>query len=453
MEDLNFKTNSGIPPQNIEVEEAVLGGILLDPSAIERVCDKLKPEHFYLSGHSIIYRGMALLHSQGLPTDLLSITNWLTDNNLLTKVGGEMGGRNKLASLLDRTVSAVNVDTLAEVIIDKYLRRQLIKAGNEVVQLGYETETDLDIILNKSEEKVFSVTQTQRKAGFSNAQEIGIKNYQTTVEIYNGLIPPGIPSGFYDLDAITSGFQRSDLIIVAGRPSMGKTAYAINVANNVAKIGLPVAVFSLEMSKEQLTARIQSSDSKIESSYIRTGRLSQNQWEDYASATNSLSPNLFISDDSNISVGEIRSQLRSLIKEQGQLGLVVIDYLQLMSEPRYAKSDNRVMELSYITKTLKITAKELQVPVICLSQLSRGVEGRTNKRPMMSDLRDSGATEQDADIVMMLYRDEYYNAETIDRGIAEVIIAKHRNGPTGTVKLLFDSQYTQFKNMAKSEGW
>lgn len=449
-EELDFKPNGhGIPPQNIEAEEAILGGVLLDPEAIGRIIDKISPDAFYISAHRDIYKAMVVLHYQAKPTDLISVTNWLTDNDILMKVGG----RNKLATLIDRTVSAVNIDALADMVNEKYLRRQLIKAGNEIVQLGYETQTDLDVVLSKSEEKVFNITQSQKKEGFLDYQSIAITNYQRSSDVQSGKIPPGISTGFYDFDAMTSGLQREDLIIVAGRPSMGKTAWALQVANYISKSGLPTAVFSLEMSKEQLTQRIQSSDTQIDTTSLKNGKLTQQQWEVYCNTTGISKP-LFICDDPNINVGEMLSMLRSLIKEQGQLGLVVIDYLQLMSEPRYARSDNRVQELSFITKSLKGIARELKVPVVCLSQLSRGVEARTNKRPMMSDLRDSGATEQDADLVVMLYRDEYYNPETVDVGVAEIILAKHRNGPTGTVKLLFDSQYTEFKNMSNvSGGW
>lgn len=450
MEELCFKgEGNSIPPQNIEAEEAILGGILLDPEAINRIIDILSPDAFYVSTHRDIYKGMMVLHYQGKPTDLLAVTSWLTDNDILMKVGG----RNKLATLVDRTVSAINIDTLADMVNEKYLRRQLIKAGNEIVQLGYETQTDLGVVLSKSEEKVFSITQLQKKGGFSDYQSIAITNYLRSCDVQSGKIPPGISTGFYDFDAMTSGLQREDLIIVAGRPSMGKTAWAVQVGNYISKNGLPTAIFSLEMSKEQLTQRIQSSDTQIDTTSLKNGRLSQNQWEAYCGTTGISKP-LFICDDPNINVADMLTSLRSLISEEGQLGLVVIDYLQLMSEPRYAKSDNRVMELSFITKSLKGIARELKVPVVCLSQLSRGVESRTNKRPMMSDLRDSGATEQDADLVIMLYRDEYYNPETVDVGVAEIILAKHRNGPTGTVKLLFDSQYTEFKNMSNvSGGW
>ncbi|MCF4967431.1 replicative DNA helicase [Nostoc sp. CMAA1605] len=449
-EELSFESrgSNSLPPQNIEVEEAILGGILLDPEAISRVSDRLLPEAFYIKAHKDIYQAAIRLHAQGKPTDLLSVTSWLADNDLLTRIGG----RNKLATLVDRTVSAVNIDALAGLVMEKYLRRQLIKAGNEIVQLGYETETELPIVLDQAEQKVFGVTQERPQSGLIHIAETLINNFQEIEERNQGIALPGIPCGFYDLDAMTSGFQRSDLIIVAGRPSMGKTAFCLNLANNIAaSMRLPVAVFSLEMSKEQLVQRLLASEAQIESGYLRSGRLSQTQWEPLSRAISMLSEMpIFIDDTPNITVTQMRSQARRLQAEQGvELGLVVIDYLQLME----GGGDNRVQELSKITRSLKGLARELSVPVIALSQLSRGVEARTNKRPMLSDLRESGSIEQDADLVIMLYRDDYYNSDSPDRGIAEVIVAKHRNGPTGTVKLLFDPQFTKFKNLARSGGY
>ncbi|MEH1842032.1 MAG: replicative DNA helicase [Nostoc sp.] len=443
-EALNFQGDGSdrLPPQNIEAEEAILGGILLDPEAISRVSDRLLPEAFYISAHKDIYQATVRLHAQGKPTDLLSVTSWLTDHDLLARIGG----RNKLATLVDRTVSAVNIDALASLVMDKYLRRQLIKAGNEIVHLGYETETELPIILDQAEQKVFGVTQERPQSGLIHISDTLINNFQDIEARNQGIALPGIPCGFYDLDAMTSGFQRSDLIIVAGRPSMGKTAFCLNLAHNIAaSYKLPVAVFSLEMSKEQLTQRLLASEAQIESSYLRTGRLSQTQWEPLSHAIGILSEMpIYIDDTPNITVTQMRSQARRLQAEVGtELGLIVIDYLQLME----GAGDNRVQELSKITRQLKGLARELSVPVIALSQLSRGVETRTNKRPMLSDLRESGSIEQDADLVIMLYRDEYYSPDTPDRGIAEVIIAKHRNGPTGTAKLLFNPQFTKFQNL------
>lgn len=445
-EEIIFQGNGGnrLPPQNIEAEEAILGGILLDPEAIGRVSDRLLPIAFYISAHKDIYQAALRLHAQGKPTDLLSVTSWLEDHDILSRIGG----RNKLASLVDRTVSAVNIDALAGLVMEKYLRRQLIKAGNEIVHLGYETETELPTVLDQAEQKVFGVTQERPHSGLTHISDTLINTFQDIETRHQGIALPGIPCGFYDLDSLTSGFQRSDLIIIAGRPSMGKTAFCLNLAHNIAaSYKLPVAFFSLEMSKEQLVQRILASEAGIETSYLRSGRISQTQWEPLSRAIDKLSDiPIFIDDTANITITQMRSQARRLQAEQGtELGLIVIDYLQLME----GAGDNRVQELSRITRSLKGLARELCVPVIALSQLSRGVEARTNKRPMLSDLRESGSIEQDADLVVMLYRDDYYNPDSPDRGIAEVIIAKHRNGPTGNIKLLFDPQFTKFKNLAK----
>jgi len=430
-----------LPPQNIEAEEAILGGILLDPEAISRVWDRLLPEAFYISAHKEIYQAAQKLHSQGKPTDLLSLMAWLSVNNLLTRIGG----KTKLAQLVDRTVSAVNIDALATLVMDKYLRRKLIQSGNEIVQLGYETQTELATVLDEAEQKVFSITQERPQQGLVALSDTLIHTFQDIESRHQGIALPGLPCGFYDLDAMTGGFQRSDLIIVAGRPSMGKTSFALNLAHNVAAFHkLPVAIFSLEMSKEQLVQRLLASEAGIESNRLRAGRVSQNEWEPLSRAIGILSEMpVFIDDTPNITVTEMRSQARRLQAEQGgEMGLILLDYLQLME----GSGDNRVQELSKITR-------ELNVPIIALSQLSRGVESRNNKRPMMSDLRESGSIEQDADLVIMLYRDSYYNPDSPDRNVSEIIVTKHRNGPTGTVKLLFEPNLTKFMNLAKNKNY
>jgi replicative DNA helicase len=443
LQEPNFSAfSNSLPPQNIDAEESILGGILLDPEAIGRVADLLVAEAFYINDHKEIYKAALALHNQGKPTDLMSVTTWLYDHELLEKVGGQ----SKLAQLVDRTVSAVNIDRFAALVIDKYLRRQLIEAGNEIVQLGYETSLELETVLDKSEQKIFGLTQKRPQQGLVPISETLIQAFQEIESRHQDTAIPGLPSSFYDLDAMTGGFQRSDLIIIAGRPSMGKTSFAVGMARNIAE-NLPVAIFSLEMSKEQLVQRLLASEAGIESNYLRTGRISQNQWGALSHALGTLSElPIYIDDTANQTVMQMRSQVRRLLAEKGgELGLVLIDYLQLMEG---SGSENRVQELSRITRSLKGLARELNVPVIALSQLSRGVEARTNKRPMMSDLRESGAIEQDSDLIIMLYRDEYYNENTPDRGIAEIIITKHRNGPTGVVKLLFDPQFTRFRNLA-----
>jgi replicative DNA helicase len=443
LQEPNFSAfSNSLPPQNVDAEESILGGILLDPEAIGRVADLLVAEAFYINDHKEIYKAALALHNQGKPTDLMSVTTWLYDHELLEKVGGQ----SKLAQLVDRTVSAVNIDRFAALVMDKYLRRQLIKAGNEIVQLGYETSLELEIVLDQSEQKIFGLTQERPEQGLVPISDTLIQTFKEIESRHQDTAIPGLPSEFYDLDAMTGGFQRSDLIIIAGRPSMGKTSFAVGMARNIAE-KWPVAIFSLEMSKEQLVQRLLASEAGIESNYLRTGRISQNQWGALSHALGTLSElPIYIDDTANQTVMQMRSQVRRLLAEKGgKLGLVLIDYLQLMEG---SGSENRVQELSRITRSLKGLARELNVPVIALSQLSRGVEARTNKRPMMSDLRESGAIEQDSDLIIMLYRDEYYNENTPDRGIAEIIITKHRNGPTGVVKLLFDPQFTRFRNLA-----
>ncbi|MEO1519176.1 MAG: replicative DNA helicase [Cyanobacteria bacterium J06633_2] len=434
-----------LPPQNIEAEEAILGGILLDPEAIGRVLEVLQAEAFYINAHREIYQAAIALHSQGQPTDLMSITAWLSDRKLLDKVGGQ----SRLVQLVDRTITAVNIDQYAQLVMDKYFRRKLIQSGTHIAQLGYETSSPLEHILDESEQTIFAITQDRPKQGLVATSDILISTFADIENRAEGVALPGIPCGFYDLDAMTQGFQRSDLIITAGRPAMGKTSFVLNIARHISggPNKQPVAVFSLEMSKEQLVYRLLSAEAKIESGRLRSGRISQHEWGPLGHAISNLSQlPIFIDDTPNISVNEIRSKCRRLQAEQGgAIGLILIDYLQLMEG---SGSENRVQELSKVTRSLKGLARELNVPIMALSQLSRGVESRTNKRPMMSDLRESGSIEQDADLIIMLYRDEYYNPDTPDRGISEVIITKHRNGPVGTVKLLFDPQFTQFRNLA-----
>jgi len=433
-----------VPPQNLEAEEVVLGGILLDPDAIGRVADILQPEAFYLGAHREIYRTALMLHSQGKPTDLTAMGAWLADTGQLEKVGGTA----RLSELVDRTLSTASLETVARLVMDKHLRRQLIRSGNNVIRLGFDQAKPMEQVLDEAEQEIFAISQSKPSAGLTPTAAILTSTFNEIESRSLGTSVAGIPVNFYDLDAITQGLQRSDLIIVAGRPAMGKTSIVLNIAKNVAQLhDLPVCVFSLEMSKEQLTYRLLSMEVGIESGRLRTGRLQQEEWPLLGQAINTLGQlPVFIDDKPNAGVLEMRSLCRRLMAEQGRdLGLVVIDYLQLMEG---STPDNRVQELSRITRGLKGMARELNVPVIALSQLSRGVEARTNKRPMLSDLRESGSIEQDADLVLMIYRDEYYNPDTPDRGITEVIVTKHRNGPVGTVKLLFEPQFTRFRNLA-----
>jgi len=434
--------NNLLPPQNIEAEEAILGGILLDPDALGRIVDSLTIDAFYVSAHRTIYQAALSLHGQGQPTDLMTVSTWLQDHHHLEEVGGIV----KLTQLLDQTVSAANIDRCTGQVMEKYLRRQLISAGHEIVELGYDTTQNLDVVLDAAEQKIFGLTQKRPQAGLVAIAETLIQTYADLEKLHEKTASPGIETTFYDLDAMTGGLQRADLIILAGRPSMGKTALGLSMAANIAKkYQFPIAIFSLEMSKEQLALRLLASEARLEGNKLRTGHLSLMDVEKISVALGNLSGlPIYIDDTASITVMQIRSQVRRLQSERKEnFGLVLIDYLQLME----GGSENRVQELSKITRSLKGLAREINAPVMALSQLSRGVESRNSKRPMMSDLRESGSIEQDADLIMMIYRDEYYNADSPDRGIAEILITKHRNGPTGIVKMLFEPEFTQFLNL------
>ena len=441
-------TGDRLPPQNIQAETEILGGILLDPDALARVAEILKPEAFYLTAHQEIYRAAMLLAAQGRPTDLTSVSAWLDDRELLER----MGGTSALRKLVEQTPSSINIDQYAKLVADKYVRRQLIRASSAAASLAYDTSMDIPLVVDRIEQEIFEVTQDRIQKSLVPASDILLNIFAQLEEKaeQEGALP-GIPTGFYDLDTKTQGLQRSDLVIVAGRPSMGKTAICLNMAHNIAaQVRLPVAVFSLEMSREQLVQRLLASEAKIESHRLRSGRISEHEWQRLSQSIGRLSElPIYIDDTTNATVTEIRSKTRRLQAETGgALGMVLLDYLQLMEG---SGSDNRVLELARITRGLKALAKELNVPVVVLSQLSRAVESRSDKRPQLSDLRESGSIEQDADLVLMLYRDEYYDPGTTEKGLAEVIIVKHRNGPTGTVKLLFENQYTQFRNLANPE--
>ncbi|MBD2451364.1 replicative DNA helicase [Nostoc sp. FACHB-152] len=450
--ELNFTSQQDrLPPQSIEAEEAILGGIMLDPAAMSRISDRLVSDAFYINGHKDIYQAAQRLYSQGLPTDLLCITNWLSDNGLLLRIGG----RNKLATLVDRTVTAVNIDALADLVMEKYQRRQLIKAGTEIVQLGYATEAEFTNVLDEAEQKVYGIASEQNKSDLVHISH-ALANTFTEIEArHAGTASPALSTGFYDLDSILGGgFRKGRLYVLAARPSVGKSALAGNLALNVAKTGqFPICVFSLEMSTDEYVQRFLSSESGIENNFLETGNVSDGQWQPLSQAISALSEQqIFINDESCPSLNEIRSQVRRISSHYGGVGLVIVDYLQLMAEAADSRA-NMTERVAEISRGLKKLAKDLDVPVLALSQLSREVEHRNDKRPILSDLRSSGAVEQDSDVVIMLYREEMYNPDTPDRGIAELIIRKQRNGPTGTVKLLFDHQFTRFKNLSRGRNF
>jgi replicative DNA helicase len=387
---------TSLPPQNIEAEEIILGGVLFDPNAMGKIIDILPPEAFYVNAHRQIYEAARNLYFQGQPVDLMTVTTWLNDHSLLDKVGGTP----KIVSLLDRTVSSANIDRYVPLITDKYIRRLLISTAKEISELGYDTTKDLDQVLDEAEQKIFKLTQARIQQGLVPLSETLIDTFTEIQNFQDKLALPGISSEFYDLDALMgSGFQRSDLIIIAGRPAMGKTSFALNIASNIAKEhDLAVAIFSLEMSREQLAMRLLSSEGKLGSSRLKTGRMTEQEMEPLMTAMGKLSElPIYIDDSGNLTVMQMRSEVRRLQAEKkGKLGLVLIDYLQLME----GSSDNRVQELSRITRSLKSLAREINAPIIALSQLSRAVEQRTNKRPMLSDLRESGCLSGDSLVTM-----------------------------------------------------
>jgi replicative DNA helicase len=433
------------PPHSVEAEIAILGGLLIDPEAIARILDKLPPEAFYLSSNRLIFQAVLAVHTAHKMVDPVAVLTQLRESATLEKIGGQ----SVIMNLVANTVSAVNVDLYAEMIVDKWHRRQIISAGHQIVATGYSQE-ELPDLCNQAEQAIFTVTQgTQTQGTLAKAGDIAIAVFDRIEAVQDGRIQPGIPTGFYDLDSMTKGFQRSDLIIVAARPAMGKSAFATNVAESVATNGRNVILFSLEMDREQILTRMIASRSRVDSGRLREGQVAAQEWEPLGHTLSQVATLPFWVDDfPNPTCNHIASTCRRHVSEFGHLDLIVIDYLQLIQGDAKG-GENRVQELSKITRSLKSLARALKVPIVALSQLSRAVETRTNKRPMMSDLRESGSIEQDADLIMMLYRDEYYHPDTPDRGIAELIITKHRNGPVGTVKLLFESQFTQFRNLAR----
>lgn len=438
--------NDQLPPQNIEAEEAILGGILLDPDATQMLADTLVTEAFFIQAHQHIYHAALQLSLQHKHIDLLSITSWLTDHNLLEKVGG----KNKLANLVARTVSAINIDGLAELVMDKYHARSLIAAANQILKLAYDESVPIAERLDLAEQKIFSIrNHSQTDKSVQMNRDISVINFEEIERKSRGEEDPAITTGFYDLDAlIGGGFQPEQLIVLGARPSMGKSSLASQLALSIAADhNAPTMIFSLEMSGKEINKRFLSSESGIEMVYLTSGKIRDSQWEPLSRAVDNIhNPTLMIDDSTGSTPLQIRSKLRKAMAQYGQVKLVVIDYLQLMVD----SSSNRLPQMiGAVTRELKLLARECNVPIMLLSQLNRGVEDRTNKRPMLSDLRDSGRIEEDADMVLGVYRDEYYNPDTPDRGIAEVIVMKNRNGGTGTIKLLFEPHFTRFKNLKR----
>jgi replicative DNA helicase len=438
-----------IPPHSIEAEQSVLGGLMLDNRAWDQIADRLRESDFYRHDHRLIYRVMSRLSEQNKPLDVLTVSESLRELHELDNAGGEV----YLFELANNTPSVANIRAYADIVRERSVLRQLIATANEIAGCAFNPQGRSSTeLLDEAERQVFAISeQGSRAGGPANINEFLAKTMERIDQLANSDDPiTGIPSGYHDLDSMTSGLQRSDLVIIAGRPSMGKTTFAMNIAEHVVmKSKLPVLIFSMEMPGESIVMRLLSSLSRIDQLKIRTGKIEEQDWPRVISTVSMLSEApLFIDDTPALSPVELRARARRLMKEHGQIGMIVIDYLQLMQVP--GNSENRTAEISEISRSLKSLAKELNVPVVALSQLNRGLEQRADKRPVMSDLRESGAIEQDADLIVFIYRDEVYNDNSPDKGTAEIIIAKQRNGPIGKVRLTFLGQYTCFENFTKN---
>ena len=435
-----------IPPHDIEAEQAILGSMLIDKDAVINAIEVLKEEDFYREDNKTIYSAMLSLYARSEPIDIITVKSELTQIGKFETVGG----LEYLASLPDKVPVVSNIENYIQIVEEKSILRKLIKASNEISQMGYEQTEETERIMDVAEKKIFDIMQNRNTKGYTPIKEVLINAIDELEKLYNhkGGIT-GIATGFIDLDRITAGLHNSDLVLIAARPAMGKSAFALNIASHVAiREKIPVAVFSLEMSKEQLGSRILCSEAMVDSNKVRTGNIEEEDWIKLVSAVGPLSEaDIFIDDTPGISISEIRAKCRKM-KLEKNIGLIIIDYLQLI-QGSGKKNASREQEISEISRSLKILAKELDVPVIALSQLSRAAEQRTDHKPMLSDLRESGAIEQDADIVMFIYREDYYNPDTERKNIAEIILAKHRAGATGTVELMWLGNYTKFVNLAR----
>lgn len=437
-----------MPPQQVEAEQAVLGAMLISPDAVAEALEILEPDDFYRAAHQSIFRAMRDVYDAGNPVDVVTVAAALrTRDDALDAVGGA----EYLADLAAAMPTALHVVQYAEIVREKALMRRIIAAATQIAEAGYAQEAPAADVLADAERVILELGQFQRTRDFTHISDVLQTTFERIEQLYEseGNIT-GVPTGYSELDRMTSGFQKSDLIIVAARPSVGKTAFALNIAQNVAvRSGLPVAIFSLEMSKDQLVQRMLCAEAYIDGHKLRNGTLDDEDWPKLSMGVTTLgnSP-IYIDDSPGITVPDMRSKLRRLKMEHG-LGFVVIDYLQLI-HGRRSSGENRQQEISDISRSLKQLARELEVPIVALAQLSRSVEQRQDKRPMLSDIRESGSIEQDADIVAFLYRDDYYDPETERQNIVEVIIAKQRNGPTGKVELVFLKNYNKFVNLEKA---
>ncbi|HKY63185.1 MAG TPA: replicative DNA helicase [bacterium] len=443
----DFEEARKLPPQALDAEASLLGALLIDPEAVHKIIDVLRPEDFYKGAHQKIFRAVIGVYEKDEPPDVITLGNELNRNEELEAIGGS----GYLAQLAASVATSASVVHYAKIIREKAMLRSLIRVATDIVNEGYRGNDDIGGFLDMAEKSIFQISERNIRQSFTPVREVVKDAFKAIEQLYeNKSAVTGLPTGFKELNRMTAGLQRSDLIIVAGRPSMGKTAFALNVATNAAmESKRAAAVFSLEMSKEQLVQRMLCSEAKIDSSKLRSGFLRESDWPKLTKAASRLSETLlFIDDTPALSVLEMRAKARRLKKEH-DLGLIVVDYLQLM---RSEVTESREREISDISRSLKALAKELNVPVVALSQLNRGVESRTDKRPLLSDLRESGAIEQDADVIMFIYRDEVYNRDTPEKGVAEIIIGKQRNGPVDTAKLKFFHEYTRFEDLEQHYG-
>jgi replicative DNA helicase len=440
------RLSSVVPPQNLEAEESVLGAMLLSPVAVGTVSEILDASDFYRESHAKVYRAALSLWSKGEPVDAITLVNELEERAELDAAGGQA----RVAELAALVPAASNVEHYARIVKEMATLRGLIRAGQEIVRLGQEREGEVSDLVDRAEQIVFELGQQRVTSDFAHIEVLLKESFERITHLYeSGAEITGVPAGFKELDLLTSGFQPGNLVILAARPSMGKSALAFCMAANLGvRMQTPVALFMLEMSKSEVTQRMMCSEAKVESQRLRTGRLAPDDWPRLTAACDRLmKAPIWVDDSGAITIMELRSKARRLKSREPNLGLIVVDYLQLMTSG--INAENRVQEVSQISRALKVLARELEVPVLGISQLSRAVEQRHDKRPLLSDLRESGSLEQDADLVLFVYRDEYYLGEESDQqGIAEVILAKHRNGPTGTVKLSWLRRYAKFADLA-----
>jgi len=438
---------SKLPPQNNEAEQSVIGAILIENEALLKSIEIIHPEDFYRESHRLIFQSMIELFEKNEPADLITLTEHLRNKNKLE----EVGGASYLTTLCDQIPTAANIEYYAKIVKEKAVLRRLISCATEIATRGYSNQDEVGELLDFAEKSIFDIAEDQIKSSVYPLKEILKASFKTIEKLYNKKeLITGVATGFTELDQITSGFQPSDLIIIAGRPSMGKTAFCLNIAQNAAyESKIPIVIFSLEMSKEQLALRMLCSEARVDAHKMRSGFLTESDWPKLTRGAGRLSETkIFIDDTPGMGVLEMRAKARRLKSEHG-LGMVIVDYLQLMRGR--STIDSREQEISDISRSLKALAKELKLPVVALSQLNRRVEDRAVKKPQLADLRESGAIEQDADVILFLYRDEVYNPDSQEKGSAEIIIGKQRNGPTGEIRLAFIDRYTRFENYSSRE--